>query len=282
MAPKKRLLLTLFIVLFTLIALLNIADQVADISLNESIEQGVVAFASVRTIHAIISMLEGTEFTVPFLTVSVGEVLSPAAEILQTTSTVLTTALASLGLQKILLDLFATKLVSMIVAISAITYLITLWSDKLARFICFTQPTFIMLCLSRFLIVGTLLLNSAVDHLFLNDQTQELTQETDFIAADLSKFNQSLLDGQLNTESKDEGFIDSAKRTWNSVTSGFEQTKQEMEHSFEQLQQKTEDLVVNLLTLMAMFTLKTILIPIGFLLMLKQAYWSLVKKVTTT
>lgn len=285
MAPmdkKNRLFLTLFTILLALAALLNIADRFANVSLTESIEQGVVAFASVRTIHAIISMLEGTEFTIPFLTVSAGEILSPATEILQTTSTVLTTALASLGLQKILLNLFASKLVNIVVAMSAIAYLATLWISRLRRFIRFTQPAFFVLCLTRFLLVGTLLLNSAVDTLFLNDQTEELTQETDFIATDLSQLNKNILEGQFATESKDQSFIDSAKRTWNSVTSGFENTKQEMEQTFEELQQKTEDLVINLLTLIAMFTLKTIIIPIGFLLMLKQTYWALVKRLALT
>ncbi|GEA49533.1 hypothetical protein VIN01S_03370 [Vibrio inusitatus NBRC 102082] len=280
-SPKpNRLLLTVITLLLTIGALLNLADHYADIKLDESIEQGVVAFASVRSIHAVISMLKGTEISVPFLTVSVGEILSPATEILQSTSTVLTTALASLGLQKILLDVFAAKLVNIIIACSAVLYLVTLWFSSVSRFLKYTQPLFFILCLTRFLLVGTLLLNSLVDTLFLNEQTEQITQKTDLIATDLHQFNQELIDGKASQYEEDDSLLGSAKRTWNNVTSGFEQTKQEMQKSFDELQEKTESLVINLLTLIAMFTLKTILIPIGFLLLLKNLYWNLIKRLS--
>ncbi|WP_119010946.1 hypothetical protein [Vibrio superstes] len=280
-SPKSnRALLTVITLLLTIGAVLNFADHYADIKLNESLEQGVVAFASVRSIHAVISMLKGTEISVPFLTVSVGEILSPATEILQSTSTVLTTALASLGLQKILLDVFSAKLVNITIAISAFAYLVTLWVPSFSRFFKFTQSLFFVLCLTRYLLVGTLVLNSLVDTLFLNEQTQQITQQTDFIATDLHQFNQKLIDGKTAEYEEDDSLLDSAKRTWNNVTNGFEQTKQEMQQSFDELQEKTESLVINLLTLIAMFTLKTILIPIGFLLLLKNLYWGLIKRLS--
>ncbi|MFA0082827.1 hypothetical protein BCT04_01535 [Vibrio breoganii] len=280
-SPKSnRALLTVITLLLTIGAVLNFADHYADIKLNESLEQGVVAFASVRSIHAVISMLKGTEISVPFLTVSVGEILSPATEILQSTSTVLTTALASLGLQKILLDVFSAKLVNITIAISAFAYLVTLWVSSFSRFLKFTQSLFFVLCLTRYLLVGTLLLNSLVDTLFLNEQTEQITQQTDFIATDLHQFNQQLIDGTAAEYEEDDSLLGSAKRTWNNVTNGFEQTKQEMQQSFDELQEKTESLVINLLTLIAMFTLKTILIPIGFLLLLKNLYWSLIKRLS--
>ncbi|MEZ8991343.1 hypothetical protein FCV82_17265 [Vibrio breoganii] len=280
-SPKSnRALLTVITLLLTIGAVLNFADHYADIKLNESLEQGVVAFASVRSIHAVISMLKGTEISVPFLTVSVGEILSPATEILQSTSTVLTTALASLGLQKILLDVFSAKLVNITIAISAFAYLVTLWVSSFSRFLKFTQSLFFVLCLTRYLLVGTLLLNSLVDTLFLNEQTEQITQQTDFIATDLHQFNQQLIDGKAAEYEEDDSLLGSAKRTWNNVTNGFEQTKQEMQQSFDELQEKTESLVINLLTLIAMFTLKTILIPIGFLLLLKNLYWSLIKRLS--
>lgn len=280
-SPKSnRALLTVIALLLTIGAVLNFADHYADIKLNESLEQGVVAFASVRSIHAVISMLKGTEISVPFLTVSVGEILSPATEILQSTSTVLTTALASLGLQKILLDVFSAKLVNITIAISAFAYLVTLWVSSFSRFLKFTQSLFFVLCLTRYLLVGTLLLNSLVDTLFLNEQTEQITQQTDFIATDLHQFNQQLIDGKTADYEEDDSLLGSAKRTWNNVTNGFEQTKQEMQQSFDELQEKTESLVINLLTLIAMFTLKTILIPIGFLLLLKNLYWNLIKRLS--
>ncbi|MFA0116796.1 hypothetical protein [Vibrio breoganii] len=280
-SPKSnRALLTVITLLLTIGAVLNFADHYADIKLNESLEQGVVAFASVRSIHAVISMLKGTEISVPFLTVSVGEILSPATEILQSTSTVLTTALASLGLQKILLDVFSAKLVNITIAISAFAYLVTLWVSSFSRFLKFTQSLFFVLCLTRYLLVGTLLLNSLVDTLFLNEQTEQITQQADFIATDLHQFNQQLIDGKAAEYEEDDSLLGSAKRTWNNVTNGFEQTKQEMQQSFDELQEKTESLVINLLTLIAMFTLKTILIPIGFLLLLKNLYWSLIKRLS--
>lgn len=259
-----------------LTASLNVADSYTHQLLNQSIDQGVIAFASVRAIHAVIALLEGTEISVPFLTVSIGEVLSPATEILQSTSTVLTTALASLGLQKILLEMFSTKVFNAIVLISGIGFLCTLWlklSPALSKFI---RSAFGIICLSRFIIVLALLLNGVVDSLFLNQQADQLTQQTDFIKQDIQQINQKLIE---TPPPEDDGLWGQASRAWNSLSSGFEQTKKQWEQDFDRLQDKIEDLIENLLTLIALFTLKTILIPIGFLLLLKKLMcaWSVSK-----
>ncbi|MFA0697601.1 hypothetical protein AB4585_23140, partial [Vibrio sp. 10N.222.49.C9] len=88
------------------------------------------------------------------------------------------------------------------------------------------------------------MLNSLVDTLFLNEQTEQITQQTDFIATDLHQFNQQLIDGKAAEYEEDDSLLGSAKRTWNNVTNGFEQTKQEMQQSFDELQEKTESLVI--------------------------------------
>ncbi|CAM4125031.1 hypothetical protein [Vibrio neonatus] len=280
-AKSHRILLSIIAVALTLVAIFNLADHYTLLKLDESIDQGLIAFASVRSIHAIISVLQGTEINVPVVTLSVGEILSPATEILQSTSGVLTTALASLGLQRILLDVFTNKIVNITIALSAISYLVTLWVVPMARFTKYTQPTFFILCFTRFLLVGTLLLNSMADTLFLNEQTEQITQQTDFIATDLHQFNQDLMSGtSSDATEQDDSFMGSVKHTWDSVTNGFSDTKKDLQHKFDELKVKTESLVVNLLKLIAMFVLKTILIPIGFLLLLKNLYWGLIRRIS--
>ncbi|GAD88281.1 hypothetical protein VHA01S_004_00550 [Vibrio halioticoli NBRC 102217] len=282
-AKSHRILLSIIAVALTLVAIFNLADHYTLLKLDESIDQGLIAFASVRSIHAIISVLQGTEINVPVVTLSVGEILSPATEILQSTSSVLTTALASLGLQRILLDVFTNKIVNITIALSAISYLVTLWVVPMARFTKYTQPTFFILCFTRFLLVGTLLLNSMADTLFLNEQTEQITQQTDFIATDLHQFNQDLMNGttaDADEQTQDDSFMSSVKHTWHNVTNGFSDTKQDLQHKFDELKIKTESLVVNLLKLIAMFVLKTILIPIGFLLLLKNLYWGLIRRIS--
>ncbi|OBT08534.1 hypothetical protein A9264_04680 [Vibrio sp. UCD-FRSSP16_10] len=280
-ANQHRLLFSVIVIILTIAAVFNLLDHYTLTKLDDSIEQGAIAFASVRSIHAIISVLQGTEISLPVLTLSVGEILSPATEILQSTSGVLTTALASLGLQRILLEVFTAKVVNITIALSAFAYLSTLWYQPLTHLRRYTQPLFFILCFTRFLLVATLLLNSAVDALFLNEQTEQITQQTDLIATDLHQFNQDLLKEKGASNEEDDSFLGSVKQTWHTVTDGLSDTKQEMQQNFEQLQSKTESLVVNLLTLIAMFVLKTILIPIGFLLLLKNLYWRLINRLPT-
>ncbi|CAM2785286.1 hypothetical protein [Vibrio rarus] len=280
-SSSNRLILTILAIVLTIIALFNLIDQYTLVKLDDAIEQAAIAFASVRSIHAIISVLQGTEVSLPVLTFSVGEVLSPATDILQSTSGVLTTALASLGLQRILLEVFTAKLVNITIAISALAYIGTLWYQPVTNLRRYAQPLFFILCFTRFLLVGTLLLNSVVDTLFLNEQTEQITQQTDLIATDFHQLHQELLSEKGEDNTNDDSFLGSVKQALHTVTDGYNDAKQEIQKNLEQLQSKTETLVVNLLTLIAMFVLKTILIPIGFLLLLKNLYWRLINRLPT-
>ncbi|WP_261815648.1 hypothetical protein [Vibrio gallicus] len=294
---NQKIGITLSVIVIMFVASLRLIDGYTEQMIDASLHQGVVAFASIRGLHAIISLLEGTEVHVAIINVSIGELLSPATEILETASTVLTTALASLGLQKILLQLVSKDIFNILVAISGAGFILTLWRPLSGASVAIIRTSFVVICLTRFILVLALLLNGAIDSLFLNNQAQALTAHTQLIKADVKQF-QSEIPGmehiytepnphpQLESSevpqsaTEEQGFWDSmaskAKQLSHEASQMFESTpdsadaQQSFSERFEHLQNSMEDLVQNLLDIMALFVLKTILLPIGFLLLLKK------------
>jgi len=76
--------------------------------IDKSFKESVVVFGSAKALNAVISLAQGTEVDLPFLTVAVGEVLDPINDLIEQFSLVMLASMVSLGIQKIMMNIVTT------------------------------------------------------------------------------------------------------------------------------------------------------------------------------
>ena len=108
------------IVLFSIIVLFLAFSFTIDIKakelVDESLAQAIVVFGSAKALNAVISLAQGTEIDLPFLTVAIGEVLDPVNDLIEQFSLIMLASMTSLGIQKILMGVVTTKIFNMLLS----------------------------------------------------------------------------------------------------------------------------------------------------------------------
>ena len=98
----------LFISLFSILAVTLAFTFVFDIKgkelIDDSFSQAVIVFGSAKALNAVISLAQGTEIDLPFLTIAVGQILDPINDLIEQFSLVMLASMTSLGIQKILMN----------------------------------------------------------------------------------------------------------------------------------------------------------------------------------
>ena len=75
---------------------------------DKSFKESVLVFGSAKALNAVISLAQGTEIDLPFLTVAAGEVLDPINDLIEQFSLVMLASMVSLGIQKIMMNFVTT------------------------------------------------------------------------------------------------------------------------------------------------------------------------------
>ena len=65
---------------------------------DKSFTESVVVFGSAKALNAVISLAQGTELDLPFVTVSIGEVLDPINDLIEQFSFVMLASMVSFGI----------------------------------------------------------------------------------------------------------------------------------------------------------------------------------------
>lgn len=108
----------------------NIAASQIDAGLKRSL----ISFASARTLNGLISVVQGTEFSVQPLgigvTLTIGQILDPINDLVEQFSSLMLLASVIFGLQKVLLVIGGHWLVSTLVCAFAATWALLIWFNK--------------------------------------------------------------------------------------------------------------------------------------------------------
>ncbi|PLY07675.1 MAG: hypothetical protein C0625_05730 [Arcobacter sp.] len=95
------LLLSILVIFFAFSYTLDIKGKAL---VDKSFNQSVIVFGSAKALNAVISLAQGTELDLPFLTVAIGEVLDPVNDLVEQFSFVMLLSMTSLGIQKIMMN----------------------------------------------------------------------------------------------------------------------------------------------------------------------------------
>lgn len=119
----------LFILSISIIALILAFGLILDTQGKELIDkaftQAIIVFGSAKALNAVISLAQGTELDLPFLTVAIGQVLDPINDLVEQFSLIMLASMTSLGIQKILLGFVTNGWFNLLLALNLI--ILNLW-----------------------------------------------------------------------------------------------------------------------------------------------------------
>lgn len=122
----QRIVVIVLVVAATLTAWYQPLQDAANAQVDAGLKRALVSFASARALNAVISIIQGTEFSVePFgvgVTLTPGQVLDPINDLVEQFSTVMLVASVAFGVQKVLLTIGAHIAIS-----TAVTSVALIW-----------------------------------------------------------------------------------------------------------------------------------------------------------
>jgi hypothetical protein len=108
--------------------------EAADAYVDEGLKRSLISFASARALNGVISVLQGTELAVqPFgfgVSLTVGEILDPVNDLVETFSSVMLTASVAFGIQKLLLAIGSNWVVSALLSLIASAWAVLFWMNR--------------------------------------------------------------------------------------------------------------------------------------------------------
>ena len=254
----NKLLLVIFTLLALCLALSFTIDDNAKKLVDESFKQSVIVFGSAKALNAMISLAQGTQINLPFVTVAVGEILDPINDLVEQFSLVMLASMVSLGIQKILLNFVTTDIYNYLLFTSIIIFNFWLFkrftNDEKIRNL-FFKITFILLFL-RFAIPMMAYVNEVSYNYFVKPQynIEELNKDILEVKDNVSKINQETI-----TQKQDSSFFNKVMEKFDS--SYYEKKVNEYKDAVDNSSQYIIDLII-------VFIFQTIFLPIIFLFLL--------------
>jgi len=254
----------LVLILAALLAIISFSPWVDDLAAEEyeeNFDRALIVFGLARGLNAVISVVQGTELSVQpagvGLNFAPGQIVDPVNDLIERFSWVMLASATSLGVQQIMLDVSRWWGISLIVLLALgwclWAYLKSPQTDFWRRF----GLRFLYLSLLlRFAIPLMVLAEQAVFKVFVEDQYQQSTQQITQTQQEL----ETMTEESADQEHDQQGFFSSVRR-WLDQTADKVDVRKQLAEFQEKLAEVTEDL----LRLTAIFILKTIIFPIGFL-----------------
>ncbi|NIQ93947.1 MAG: hypothetical protein GWN87_06840, partial [Desulfuromonadales bacterium] len=238
-------------------------DEAAESHVDASFKRALTAFALARATNAVISVIQETHIEASpagvGVSIALGEVLDPVNDLVERFSWVMLVALTSLGIQKFLIEISPWLSIQVLGVIAVGLWLAGIWvrerwSVDLTR----AARTLVILALVvRFAVPAMAWLNEGVYAAFLEDRYAEAT-------ATVAKENERLRDADPSAgiEQGEEG-----AGMWDRLRAilGRAEKAADFDAVIDWVREKSTGLIENFLSLIVVFVLNTVLLPIAFL-----------------
>ncbi|MFV8819667.1 hypothetical protein [Haliea sp. E17] len=166
------------------LALTGGVDKLANGNLDGALATTGAIYATARGINALVSVLQGTELDLPFVTFAIGEVLDPVNDLIERFSTVVLFALGAIAAQKVLLLLVSSSIFNYVFSgIAVLTGLgiVTLQARTFAPLL----KTFLIVAFVRFALGLVVIANSWVDAALLDPIDKQRHESMQTFESDL-------------------------------------------------------------------------------------------------
>jgi hypothetical protein len=147
-------------------------DDFSSMQVDGSITTAGLIYGTARGINALVSILQGTELNVPFLTFSIGQVLDPVNDLIERFSNVILLALGSLALQKILLAVVSHTMFNILLSVVAVFTGLSIFLGS-PKALSALLRIFLVIAFFRFSLGLVVMGNGWVDSTFLDEDDQQ-------------------------------------------------------------------------------------------------------------
>lgn len=259
---KKRLLWTVVIVLAAAGALTGHIDRASEEQADNALKNALVTFAVARTLNGVVSAAQGTEVALEpggvGVVLSVGEILDPINDLIERFSAVMLIAASSLGLQTLLLNITSWWGVTAFLLVAAAGFLAVIWAPRsvAARYAQPALRVLLILLFVRFavpvLIVGTTIISDR----FLAPEQEAATAILRDTTADIERIS----DETRTTTAGEQSLMD---RLGEMIDESLESMR--VGDRIKELRESASNAAEHVVSLIAIFVLQTILLPVLFL-----------------
>lgn len=257
---------TLFAIVACIAASGNVVDAVSEDQADKALKRALVTFAVARTLNGVISVAQGTEVAVEpagvGVTMTVGEVLDPVNDLVERFSGVMLVAASSIGLQILLLNITGWWGVTALLVVSAVLALAALWwpgqlSDKRRAM---ALQVFLVVLLVRFAVPAIVIATNLVFDAFLEPQQQAATAALESTQSEIERFS-------------DEPPRPASDQSWmERLGSAIDESLKSMQvtERLSRLQDSASSASEHIVSLIAIFVLQTIILPVAFVWLLVE------------
>lgn len=292
----RQIALACLLVLAVLLCWLPAFQAMANSYVDDGLQRSLLSFATARALHSVVSVLQGTELAVqPMgvgLTLTLGQVLAPISDLVAQFADWMLWASIAFGLQKLLLSIGGSYGVTGVLTLIALAWLLLRWRQQ-------TVPTWlsrllVVLLFTRLVMPVTIIGSEALFQHFMAQTYQENQIATEGAMGQLQQFDvrgpakpsdtpadtappAAAQAAPNETASLWERFKQwgqqaqqSASQTASGVQSLVRNPGDALRDKLSELQQQLDLQVERLVTLMVVFALQTLLIPLAL-------FWALLQ-----
>ncbi len=268
----RKLLITFFLVAMVFLSYSKLLDSVAEEYTEQGIERSLIVFAISRSLNGVISVAQGTEVALSpagvGLTFAPGQILDPVNDLIERFSWVVMVSGASLGIQRLFLEITSSLLVSGFLSLFILLYLLKIWAvfnyENTQFFpVSFLKTGLILLVFIRFSVPVIALLNEGLYLSYLQPQYTEAKVQLVNASDQIKSINEST---HGNIDKSNDGMMEQ-------VSHWLDQTKQslDIEKQMDSLKLAVSDMSHQVINLIVIFVVQTIIFPLLFLWLLVQS-----------
>ncbi len=272
-----KIFISILLILVLILSLGLGVDEYAMKLQDEAFNRAMISFGLAKGLNAIISLIQGTELSLTpvgiGLNFSVGEVLDPFNDMVERFSWVMLASTVSLGIQKILLILSSKLFLQVAITISIITSLVFLWIKSLHVKWFFILP-FKILLLLLILRFGAIVSIYTTEYLYNSTlhveyvESSKVVMEVKSELKDLHKRNTTIVESKKDSHWYE---LEMSKKAKDIIK------KLNVSQQLAKLENNITQASKNIITLITIFIIQTILMPLLFLYLMLISIKSIFK-----
>ena len=269
MNMTRNILLPLLLLCLAVASSTNLIDGQAETLVNRSLTRALTAYAAARGLNGVISVAQGTEVAVQpagiGVTFTPGQILDPVNDLIERFSWIMLVASTSIGIQKLLLELCQWPFFSISVSILAIVGVLLVWrkNESPLPSKAFISKVLVMLLLLRFSVPVLAIGGELIFTTFLDDNYQSASSDIKKTTTYVEKLNDET--SKTNSAKENSGWFSDSINQAKSIVKSLD-----ISARITQYQKAAEDAISATLSLVVIFLFQTVLIPIGFILVVKS------------
>lgn len=259
----KKIIISFFLISLVQLSFFKVIDKAGSQQLDKAFTRSITVFAIARSLNGLVSVLQGTEiYATPAgvgMNFAVGQIVDPMNDMIERFSWIMLMSSVSLGIQEILLDFGQTSIIQNLLALCVLVLLFILWVPKLWHKKSFKVifQGFVIVSFLRFFVPLIVLLNENVYTYALEEQYEKAKMSLEVTQTQTETIVHQV---RQNQKLSNQSWLDSLN-----LSQQVENFKLKMENLWKSLKNKFDHAVTYMLSLIAIFLVQSVLLPLGFL-----------------